>query len=164
MRRAYWTTAALLTCGLILFGQNRFDEARERALIQAVLDAYGAAWTKGDAKVAAAVMTEDSDWVSSDGSVVTGRRAIEAAHEEVLTGSGKGSRHSHPGTPKIRFIRRDVAIVDGDSFVGGLRDKDGKELPAQLSCYIAVFVKEDGRWLVTAFRSLPQVKSSTSAH
>src|SRR2546422_454765 len=97
-------------------------------------------------------------------SVVTGRRAIEAAHEEVLTGSGKGSRHSHPGTPKIRFIRHDVAIVDGDSFVGGLRDKDGKELPAQLSYYIAVFVKEDGRWLVTAFRSLPQVKPSASAH
>ncbi len=135
------------------------DDAAERGAIQAVLDAHGAAWTKGDAAEAAAVMAEDADWVSGDGSVYEGRAAIEAAHLAALSGEAKGSRHAHPGTPKIRFIRPDVAIVDGDSYLGGLRDEQGKELPPIFSRYTAVLVKDNGRWKVTAFRSLPQVKS-----
>jgi len=135
------------------------DNASDRAAIQQVLDAHGAAWTKGEAMAAAAVMTEDADWVSGGGDVYEGRAAIEAAHREWLSGDAKGSRHAHPGTPKIRFIRRDVAIVDGDSYMGGLRDEQGKEMPPSFSRYTAVLVKNGTGWKVTAFRSLPQLKS-----
>ncbi|PYX58558.1 MAG: hypothetical protein DMG73_10420 [Acidobacteria bacterium] len=57
----------LVTVGAAGFAQKPANEAAERAAIQAVLDAHGAAWTKGDAKAAAAVMTEYADWVSGDG-------------------------------------------------------------------------------------------------
>jgi uncharacterized protein (TIGR02246 family) len=135
----------------------------EKAAIQAVLDAHGAAWSKGDAAGAAAVMTQDADWVSSDGSIYEGRSAIEAAHQEWLAGPAKGSWHSHPGLAKIQFIRPDVAIVDGDSYISGLHDEKGNEIPPGTSRYTAVMVKENGRWKVAAFRSLPQVKSRTNA-
>src|SRR5579864_143703 len=79
-------------------------------------------------------------------------------HRDVLSGPAKGTRHSHPGTPKIRFVTKDVAIVDGDSYMAGFHDEHGNELPAEYSRYTAVFVKKDGKWYVTAFRSLPQVK------
>ena len=134
-------------------------EDSERAAIQKVLDAHGNAWTKGDAVAAAAVMTEDADWVSGGGRVYEGRAAIEAAHREWLSGDARGSRHTHPGTPKIRFIRHDVAIVDGDSYTGSLPDEQGEEMPAVLSRYTAVFVKDGDSWKVAAFRSLPQLKS-----
>jgi uncharacterized protein (TIGR02246 family) len=130
------------------------DPAAERAAIQVLLDAHGAAWTRGDAAAAAAVMTEDAEWITSTGKVVRGRAAIEALHREWFAGRLKGSRHSHPGTPDIRFVRPDVALVDGDSYVGGLLDEQGRERPASISTYTAVFTKENGRWLVTAFRSL----------
>lgn len=130
-----------------------------RAAIQNVLDAHGDAWTKGDAVAAASVMTEDADWVSGSGHVYEGRAEIEAAHREWLSGDAQGSRHSHPGSPKIRFIARDVAIVDGDSYTGGLRGQQGKELAPVFSRYTAVFVKDGDNWKVTAFRSLPQLKS-----
>ena len=139
------------------------DDVSDRAAIQKVLDAHGIAWTKGDAIGAASVMTEDADWVSGGGEVYEGRPAIEAAHREWLSGSAKGTRHAHPGTPKIRFIRPDVAIVDGDSYAGGLRDEQGKELPPSFSRYTAVFVKNGGSWKVTAFRSLPQLKSKLTS-
>lgn len=142
-----------------MLAASRGDEASDRAAIQKVLDAHGTAWTKGDAAAAAGVMTEDADWVSGDGSVYEGRPAIEAAHREWLSGDGKGTRHAHPGTPKIRFIRPDVAIVDGDSYMGGLHDERGKELPPSFSRYTAILVKNGGSWKVTAFRSLPQLKS-----
>jgi uncharacterized protein (TIGR02246 family) len=148
-----------LVAAMSVFGAAARDNASDRAAIQQVLDAHGNAWTKGDAVAAASVMTEDADWVSGGGDVIEGRPAIEAAHREWLSGGAKGSRHAHLGTPKIRFIRSDVAVVDGDSYIGGLRDERGKEMPPSFSRYTAVMVKDGGGWKVSAFRSLPQLKS-----
>lgn len=133
-------------------------EAADRAAIKAVLDAHGAAWTRGDVAAATATLTEDADWVSGNGTVLIGRAAIAKMHREMLEGPAKGTRHSHPGVPSIRFITREVAVVDGDSYMGGFHDDQGKELPAEYSRYTAVFVKKNGKWYVTAFRSLPQVR------
>ena len=160
MRRIWIVILLCAALGPSSEPQVRLDHPADRAAIQALLDAHGAAWTKGDAAAAAAVMTEDADWVSGSGAVYEGRPAIEAMHRRELAGMGKGSRHSHPGTPKIRFIRPDVAIVDGDSYMAGLHDEQGKEFPPTTSRYTAVMVKENGRWMVAAFRSLPQLKSS----
>jgi|SRR5689334_17819690 uncharacterized protein (TIGR02246 family) len=131
----------------------------ERSAIQAVLDAHGDAWTRGDAHAAAALMTEDADWISGGGHIFQGREAIEQMHRELLTGPAKGSRHVHPGTPAIRFLRSDVAIVDGDSYVGAAGTQ---ATPADFSRYMAIFVKQKGHWMVAAFRSLPQVKPSVT--
>jgi uncharacterized protein (TIGR02246 family) len=133
-------------------------EAADRAAIKAVLDAHGAAWTRGDVAAAVATLTEDADWVSGGGTVLVGRDAIATMHREMLEGPAKGTRHSHPGVPRIRFITREVAVVDGESYMAGFHDEHGKELPAEYSRYTAVFVKKNGKWYVTAFRSLPQVK------
>ena len=81
-------------------------------------------------------------------------------HRDALDGPAKGSRHSHPGVPSIRFITRDVAIVDGLSYMAGFHDERGNELPGEYSRYTAVVVKEKGAWYVTAFRSLPQLKAA----
>jgi uncharacterized protein (TIGR02246 family) len=89
------------------------DNASHRFAIQQVLDAHGNARNKGDAVAAAAVMTEDADWVSGAGDDLEGRPAIEAAHREWLSGEAKGSRHAQPDQPKIRFIRSDVASWTG---------------------------------------------------
>ncbi len=157
--RTLLAAAVLMGAMAIALKASRGDEVSDRAAIQKVLDAHGHAWTKGDAAGAAAVMTEDADWVSGSGHVYEGRAAIEAAHREWLSGDAKGSRHTHPGSPKIRFIGRDVAIVDGDSYMGGLRDEQGKEMAPVFARYTAVFVKDGDNWKVTAFRSLPQLKS-----
>jgi len=153
--------AALLlaiSIGLYDSSPTQSGEAAERAAIKAVLDAHGAAWTRGDYAAATAILTEDADWVSGGGTVFVGRPAIAKMHRDILGGPAKGSQHSHPGTPNIRFITRDVAIVDGDSYMAGFHDEHGDELPAEYSRYTAVFVKKNGKWYVTAFRSIPQVK------
>src|SRR5579864_753336 len=137
---------------------DQSDHSADVKAIRAVLDAHGEAWTRGEAVAAVATLTDDADWVGGDGQTLEGKAAILAMHEKMLAGPAKGTRHSHPGTPNIRFIRSDVAIVDGNSEMSGFRDENGKQLPAGYSRYAAVFVKQEGKWLVTAFRSLPQVK------
>jgi len=154
--------AAILLCaalGACSGPQVRDASSAEKAAIQAVLDAHAKAWNNGDAAAAVAMMTEDANWVSGDGSVYEGRDAIESAHRDWFAGSAKGSWHTHPGLPNIHFIRADVVIVDGDSYQSGLHDEQGKEIPAGVTRFTAVMVKENGRWKVAAFRSLPQVKS-----
>jgi uncharacterized protein (TIGR02246 family) len=149
--------AALLLATNLPAQSNHSDDV---TAIKAVLGTHGAAWTRGDARAAASVVTEDADWVSGSGRIFVGQQEIEAMHKELLDGPAKGTRHSHPGTPNIRFVTPEVAIVDGDSMMAGFHDENGKELPADYSRYTAVFVKKSGTWYVTAFRSLPQVKVS----
>ena len=138
--------------------QVRLDHPADKAAIQALLDAHGAAWTKCDAAAAAAVMAEDADWVSGSEAVYGGAQPLKPCIRRELAGMGKGSRHSHPGTPKTRFIRPDVAILDGDSSMAGLHDGHGIS-----SHYVAVY-GGDGEGertvMVAAFRLWPQLKSS----
>src|SRR5207245_10264954 len=54
----------LVTVGAAGFAQKPANEAAEGAAIQAVLAANGAAWTKGDARAQAGVMTEAAVWTS----------------------------------------------------------------------------------------------------
>jgi uncharacterized protein (TIGR02246 family) len=163
MRRVCVAVLVCAALGACSGPRVRDASSAEKAAIQAVLDAHAKAWNNGDAAAAVAMMTEDADWVSGDGSVYEGRDAIEAAHRDWLAGSAKGSWHTHPGLPKFHFIRTDVAIVDGDSYQSGLHDEQGKEIPAGVTRYTAIMVKESGRWKVAAFRSLPQVKSKINA-
>ncbi len=90
-------------------------------------------------------MTEDADWVSDDGSVYEGRDAIEAAHRDWFAGLARELAHAS-WLAEVHFIRADVAIVDGDSYQSGLHDEQGKEIPAGVTRFTAVMVKEGGRW------------------
>jgi uncharacterized protein (TIGR02246 family) len=125
----------------------------DQAAIKAVLDAHAAAWTEGDAHAATGVLTEDADWLLNSG-MLRGKASIEAWHRDRLNGSAKNTRHVHPGTPDIRFIRPDVAIVDGNTWVGA---KDAEPSPASIGRFTAIFVKDGGHWKVTAFRPWPKI-------
>jgi uncharacterized protein (TIGR02246 family) len=149
----------VVTAFCLVMSAGATSVQNERSAIQAVLDAHGDAWTRGDAHAAAALMTEDADWVSFGGHIFQGREAIERMHHKLLAGPGKGTRHVHPGTPAIRFLRSDVAIVDGDSYVGAVGTQP---TATDFSHYTAIFVKQRGHWMVAAFRSLPQVKPSVT--
>ena len=158
MLKAYSAILLFTVTLFVVASSGQSNHAADIAAIQSVLDAHGAAWTRGDAAGAASVLTDDADWVSGSGKTFVGREQIEAMHKQLLDGPAKGTRHSHPGTPNVRFITPEVAIVDGDSMMAGFRDDNGKEEPPAYSRYTAVFVKKSGKWYVTAFRSLPQVK------
>lgn len=86
-----------------------------------------------------------------------GRTAFEQRHTEILSTFYKGTTKSHV-IRRIRFITPDVAIVDIDNEVRGVRSmpngiavpKDGV-VKTQL---MEIFVKRDGPWLVEAYHNV----------
>ena len=54
---------------------------------------------------------------------------------------------------RIRFIRPDVAIVHQSHETRGYLDSDGDTMPPQRELSIRVLVKEQGKWLTTAFQT-----------
>lgn len=78
--------------------------------IRALLDALGAAWTRGDADAVGALFTEDCDHVGHDGSHLIGRGSNVATHRDLLSGVLEGTRRVAE-VGRVRFVTPEVAIV-----------------------------------------------------
>jgi uncharacterized protein (TIGR02246 family) len=130
----------------------------DEATIRARIAAHGAAAAAGDARALAEVYADDAELVSRDGSVVQGRKAIDALwKEEVAEGAAQGGRyHMHPPESiHVRFVSPDVAIVDVGSRSLGGRDSTGAPLPVRDAALLTVWRKEQGTWRVVYQRSMP---------
>jgi uncharacterized protein (TIGR02246 family) len=89
--------------------------------------------------------------------VIYGAPAFEARHSEILSAFYKGTTKKHV-VRRIRFITPDVAIVDIDSEVHGVRSmpagidvpKDGG-IKTQL---MEIFVRREGQWWIEAYHNV----------
>ncbi len=102
----------------------------------------------------ASLFARDADFVNVNGTWLKGASNIESGRRSAFE-----TRLQHARTKslevRVRFIRPDVAIVHVISETAGITASDGRELPTQRELNIRVFIKEDGRWLVTAFQNTP---------
>jgi uncharacterized protein (TIGR02246 family) len=86
----------------------------------------------------------DADLRRSDGSIVSGKAAIEKRYRDILSGGIRQMAHVHPPeTIRIRFLRPDVAFVDVESV----------SVSGQRTPYFLVFTKVQGKWGVAVERS-----------
>ena len=116
--------------------------------ICALLQRLNEAW--GDADAYAAFFTEDADYVTFDGSSVKGRVAIAESHRPLFEGFMRGSRLSSQ-TTAVRFLTPEVALVHGRGAVIQRRQKQASR--RALSVQTMVVIRQDGRWLITAFQN-----------
>jgi len=100
-------------------------------------------------------MTEDVDNVSARGRIATGRDAVIALYSEQRRGVYKGAITATP-IESIRFIRADVALVNANFRLRGLRAADGAQMGERRGRLLLLFVKDHGHWLITAIRGMPQ--------
>jgi uncharacterized protein (TIGR02246 family) len=127
------------------------------ASIRAIVAGQAKAWTAGDARAYASGMGQDVSFTNLFGMVMYGREAFEQRHTEILATFYKGTVKSHV-VRRIRFVTPDVAIVDIDNEVRGVKalpgglvvPKDGV-LRTQL---MEIFVRRDGRWWVEAYHNV----------
>ena len=132
------------------------DTAAETA-IRGIVAAQAAAWDAGDAKGYASRVAPEVAFTNLFGMVMYGKPAFEARHKEILATFYKGTTKKHV-VGKIRFVTADVAIVDIDNEVHGV-----KAMPAGIAVppdgviktqLMEVFVRRDGRWWVEAYHNV----------
>jgi uncharacterized protein (TIGR02246 family) len=115
--------------------------AADRAAIRATLDSFLKAFQARDSKALAAHWTSEGEYRPVEGESARGRDAIEKAFTAFFARTPEVNAEVKPES--LRFLSSGTAIEDGSVTV-----RRGPTEPSTRADYNALFVREDGRWLL----------------
>jgi uncharacterized protein (TIGR02246 family) len=118
----------------------------EKALRQSAA-AYAEAFNKGDVKAVLTYWAADAEFVNEDGVSFKGHDQIAAQFRKALENLKGHKLKLHVGS--IKFFKSDVALETGRA---ELIAPDGS---SEMGPYEAVWVKTNGKWLLSRVRDLP---------
>src|SRR6188474_1181578 len=153
-RRAIWLFLCLPTYALPCVSYADDDTERTLGAIRQASEQYVAAVNRSDASSVAAFWTPQGDLVDSNGRSMKGRdlaRSIQPAQ----TPSTGGMRLT---IDSVRLINPDVAIEDGRTQWPAASAGD-----RALVRYTAVWVRQNGKWLLDSVRECAADPSSHEA-
>ena len=127
--------------------------AKDEEEIQKVLAQQADAWNRHDAKAFSIVFAEDADFTNVVGMSAHGRAEIEKFHAPMFATRFKDT-HLNITNTKIRFIKPDVAAVDGWWLMTGAKTQEGKEIPLRRGLLNFVMTKEGGQWFITVMHNM----------
>ena len=124
------------------------DETAIRRSVLAMTDAFNARDDPG----LIAIATTDADFVTVTGRWTRGTAAYVQARRGRFDGPLQHAK-LRPLETHIRFIRPDVAIVHVTHEISGMVDAVGNAIPPHPELSTRLYVKNGGRWLMTAFHN-----------
>jgi uncharacterized protein (TIGR02246 family) len=142
-----------MTCLPVATSQDGSAEMQIRNIVAA----QAAAWDAGDAKAYAKHIAPDVSFTNLFGMVMYGQAVFAERHGQILATFYKGTTKHH-AIRRIRFVTPDVAIVDIDNEVRGV-----KAMPAGIRVppdgvvktqLMEVFVRRDDRWWIEAYHNV----------
>ena len=137
----------------LAFGQDISAEAQIRTIVAE----QATAWDAGDGTAYAKDLTPDASFTNLFGMVMYGAAAFAKRHHHILATFYKGTTKHH-AIRRIRFVTPDVAIVDIDNQVRGV-----KSMPAGIvvppdgivrTQLMEVFVRRSDRWWIEAYHNV----------
>lgn len=136
------------------------DDAGE-AEIRAIVAAQVQAWDAGDGAAFAKDIAPEVSFTNLFGMVMFGAPTFVERQRQILATFYKGTTKHH-AIRRIRFVTRDVAIVDIDNEVRGVKTMPGGiPVPSDgvvRTQLMQVIVRRGGRWWIEAFHNV-DVKS-----
>jgi len=157
-------------CGLLLsivallpVAASAQDTAAETA-IRAIIAEQAVAWNAGDGARYASRLAPEASFTNLFGMVMYGAPAFVKRHQEILSTFYKGTTKKH-AIRRIRFVTPDVAIVDIDNEVHGV-----KAMPPGISVppdgiiktqLMEVFVRRNGQWWIEAYHNVDTKPAAT---
>lgn len=126
---------------------------QDETAIKAILNSFTDAWNKHDAKAFSLIFAEDADFTNIRGMSVTGREEVEKFHAPMFATRFKDTNQKITKS-KIRFIRADVAAVDGWWEMTGAKDTAGRDTPFRKGILNFVMTKDSGKWLIAVMHNL----------
>jgi uncharacterized protein (TIGR02246 family) len=133
------------------------QDATAEAAIRSIISEQAVAWNAGDGSRYANHLAPDASFTNLFGMVMYGAPAFANRHNEILSTFYKGTSKKHV-VRRIRFLTPEVAIVDIDNEVHGVKamptgilvPPDGV-VKTQL---MEVFVRRDGQWWIEAYHNV----------
>jgi uncharacterized protein (TIGR02246 family) len=141
------SVAAALLLGILTTAHAQNVDAELKKLAED----FSQAWAKGDAKGIAALHTQDAIRLPGDGTVVTGRAAIEQNYVPALSGPFQGSKLAIRANP-AKQVTPDVYVGEGTYQVTGTAIPPGAPSSGQ---YLNTYVRQGGRWLIASSVVIP---------
>jgi uncharacterized protein (TIGR02246 family) len=155
MLRSFAIVVVLLAMAITpgLSAQDRASEDEIRRIVAGQV----VAWNAGDGDAYAEHLAADASFTNIFGTVMYGRQTFATRHAEILATFYKGTTKHH-SVRRVRFVTPDVAIVDIDNEVRGVKAMPGGAIvPAGgvvKTQLMEVFVRRDGRWWVEAYHNV----------
>jgi uncharacterized protein (TIGR02246 family) len=125
------------------------DQAKNKAAIEAQIDAMIQSWNNHNYDDLENYTTENTDWVNNVGMWWKGRKESQYAHQFYHNTFLKDVEMKKKSTT-IRFITKDVALAHLIWHYGAYIAPDGKKYGDKDGLATLVFVKEKGNWMMTA--------------
>ena len=132
-------------------------ELEDEAAIRTIVAEQVIAWNAGDGKRYANHLAPDASFTNLFGMVMYGADAFEKRHTQILSTFYKGTTKQHV-VRRIRFVTADVAIVDIDNEVRGVKSMPGGMIMPQNGVVktqlMELFVRRDGQWWIEAYHNV----------
>jgi uncharacterized protein (TIGR02246 family) len=138
--------------------QTQEDEGAIRQAVATMTTAFNAR----DDQATASLTTTDADFVTVTGNWSKSSADYIAARRARFATALKNASIRVIDI-KIRFLKPDVALAHVTHEIRGMLDADGKELPPHTELSLRVFVREHGKWLMTAFHNTAVTMPTESA-
>jgi uncharacterized protein (TIGR02246 family) len=150
--------------GLIVVAMLATTSAQDKAkaaasgdeqTLRATAEEFVKAFDSGDAQALGALWTTDADYTDENGKAFHGRAAIEKEYAELFK--------EHPGmtikidVQSLRMLNPTTALEDGRSAIIA----EGQTISQ--ARYTAVHVKDNGKWLLSAVRDMPDTGSADAS-
>jgi len=146
-------SAVLLAIAMLPLATANTQDMRDEGAMRAIIAGQVIAWNAGDGTRYARDLAPDASFTNQFGAVTYGATAFADRHTEMLATLYKGTRKKLL-VRRIRFLTPDVAIVDIDNEVYGVKATPGAiAVPpdgVMRTQLMEVFVRRDGRWWVEA--------------
>jgi uncharacterized protein (TIGR02246 family) len=127
-------------------------------MLRARTDEFELAVSKGDVKAIGALFVEDGDLVDQAGVMHHGRAAIEERYQKLFEGPYKGAQ-ANLEIGQVRFVRPDIAVIDGTYELNGMKSPDGLPLGMLTGLFTNVSVKQNGEWMLHCSRPMLPIKA-----
>jgi uncharacterized protein (TIGR02246 family) len=148
MKSVLTTTVFFLLCGIVL-AQNR---TKDEAAINKQIDAVIYSWNNHNYDDMENYTTENTDWVNVVGMWWKGRKESQYAHQ-IYHNTMFKTAVCEKKSAAIRFVTKDVAIAHVQWYYSDPNPvilPDGKKAQPSDALATLVFVKQKGKWLMTA--------------
>ncbi len=146
-----------LVFALLAAAPSHAQDAAPEAAIRAIVAEQATAWDAGDGAKYTSRVSADVSFTNLFGMVMYGSQAFVARHNEILSTFYKGTTKRHR-VRRVRFVTADVAIVDIDNEVHGVKAMPaGIAVPADgvvRTQLMEVFVRRGGRWEIDAYHNV----------